>query len=187
MKVRYLPTINSSPIKSKDIFFSTQTGPLDLWATLQDHLWINQPWAQAHLFAYRTNGGYKPLKRSAFLKYLNDAATSLNLSHIKGHRICIGGPLNSSARHLLQSRQFFVVMEQWCFCTLPTEACCDPHTLCPKPPSAHIIYPVYNATRPLEFVSSAALLLLWGSILLHVMCQNHSSFLTSPIGLGTCF
>lgn len=93
VQVGHLPTTKSSPIDGEDIFFSTQIGPSDPWAALQDHLRINKPPAQAHLFAYRANSGYKPLTRAAFLKRINDAAISLNLCNIKGHSIRIGGTL----------------------------------------------------------------------------------------------
>lgn len=93
VKVGHLPTTKSSPIAGEDIYFSAQTGPSDPWAALRDHLRVNDPPSQAHLFMYRSNRGCKPLTRTVFLNRLNDAATSLNVGPIKGHSIRIGGTL----------------------------------------------------------------------------------------------
>lgn len=93
VKVGHLPKTKSSPITGEDIFFAAQIGPSDPWAALQNHLRVNEPPALAHLFAYRVNGGHKPLTRSVFLKRLNDAAALLDLGPIKGHSVRIGGTL----------------------------------------------------------------------------------------------
>lgn len=103
--VGHLPKTKSSPDTGEDIFFASQSGPSDPGIALQDHLRLNSPPGQAHLFAYRTNSGHKPLTRAVFLKRLNDAAIGRNLGNIKGHGIRIGGTLE----FLLRGTSFEVV------------------------------------------------------------------------------
>lgn len=93
VKVVHLPKTKSAPADGEDIYFATQAGPSDPWTALHQHLQLNTPPHHAHLFAYRSNSGLKPLTRSAFLKRLNEAATALSLGHMKGHSIRIGGTL----------------------------------------------------------------------------------------------
>lgn len=93
VQVAHLPRTKASPATGEDIYFAAQEGPSNPAAALQDHQRVNAPPRRAHLFAYRTGGGHKPLTRSAFLKRLNEAALAMNLNHIKGHSVRIGGTL----------------------------------------------------------------------------------------------
>ncbi|KAF7986134.1 hypothetical protein HWV62_38490 [Athelia sp. TMB] len=92
-RVLHLPRTKSAPDAGKDIVFASQSGPLDPWVALQDHLHINDPPHQAHLFTYKADGKHKPLTKPVFIRWLNEAATTLSIGHIKGHSICIGGTL----------------------------------------------------------------------------------------------
>lgn len=93
VQVAHLPRTKASPATGEDIYFSTQAGMSDPTAALQDHRRVNAPPPLTHLFAYRTDGGHKPLTRSTFIKRLNEAAVAAGVGPIKGHSVRIGGTL----------------------------------------------------------------------------------------------
>src|SRR5882762_4932818 len=57
--------------KGEDVFWSQQDGITDPKINFHNHLRINSPPRDGHLFAYRHNKGYRPLTKRAFLDRIN--------------------------------------------------------------------------------------------------------------------
>ena len=89
----------------EDVFWSAQEGAADPFAALANHLAVNNPPQDQHLFAWRHPNGLRPLTRNEFLKRINLAATQLDIDSIKGHGIRIGATLE----YLLRGIPFDVV------------------------------------------------------------------------------
>ena len=77
----------------EDVFWSCQDGITDPKATLDNHLWINDPPAEGPLFAYRHSRGLRPLTKKVFLERINAIAVLLGEQSLKGHGICIRATL----------------------------------------------------------------------------------------------
>ena len=75
------------------VFWAKQEGPVDPHAALANHLEVNQPSHAAHLFAYRHNGGYRPLTKSIFLSRMKKALQDAGRPAKQGHSIRIGATL----------------------------------------------------------------------------------------------
>jgi hypothetical protein len=75
------------------VFWAQQDSPVDPNAALANHLEANDPPQLAHLFAYRHNGTYRPLTKTAFLDRLNKALKDSGRPIKHGHSIHIGATL----------------------------------------------------------------------------------------------
>lgn len=75
------------------MFWSHQDSITDPKATLNNHLWANNPPMDRLLFAYKHARGLCPLTKKVFLDWINTIAVSLGEDNLKGHRIWIGGTL----------------------------------------------------------------------------------------------
>lgn len=110
--VLHIPRTKVS-IEGEDVTWSTQNGPTDPTAALQQHFQINSPPQDGHLFAYKDQkaGTHKPLTKSKFLKRIAQAAKSINEDPLQGHGIRIGATLE----YLLRNVPFEVVkvMGRW--------------------------------------------------------------------------
>jgi hypothetical protein len=95
----------------EDVYCAAQPEPINPISELDNHLSINNPPANSHLFAYRHTGGHRPLTKHTFLGRLNAIASSLGLDPLKGHGVRIGGTLE----YLLRGVPFDVVksMGRW--------------------------------------------------------------------------
>jgi hypothetical protein len=91
--------------KGEDVFWSQQDGITDPKINFHNHLRINSPPQDGHLFAYRHNKGYRPLTKRAFLDRINAIAASIGEDNLKGHGIRIGATLE----YLLRGVPFEVV------------------------------------------------------------------------------
>ncbi|KAJ3779796.1 hypothetical protein GGU10DRAFT_381762 [Lentinula aff. detonsa] len=95
--VIHIPATKSSPIQGEDIYFSKQLGVADPDTWLKNHLALNEPNAEEHLFTYshvasnRTTR--RPLTKSAFMQRVHRAARKLSLPIMQGHGIRIGATL----------------------------------------------------------------------------------------------
>ncbi|KAG6327425.1 hypothetical protein ID866_11664 [Astraeus odoratus] len=61
---------------------------------LNNHLHINYPAQEDHLFTWRHPKGLCPLTKTEVTKCLNELVTQYNLPNIKGHGFCIKGTLH---------------------------------------------------------------------------------------------
>ena len=80
-------------------------------ALLENHLQVNSPPTEGHLFAYKHHRGFRPLTKRTFMDRINTVAASLGEDDLKGHGIRIRGTLE----FLLQGAPFDVTksLGQW--------------------------------------------------------------------------
>lgn len=86
--------------EGEDVFWSHQDGITDPKALLKNHLQINNPPANGHLFAYKHRRGFRPLTKGTFLERINTIVTALGEVDLKGHGIRIGGTLEFLLRRV---------------------------------------------------------------------------------------
>ncbi|KIM86983.1 hypothetical protein PILCRDRAFT_47172, partial [Piloderma croceum F 1598] len=91
--------------QGEDIFWSEKNGTTDPKASLANHLRINSPPENGHLFAYRHGKGHRSLTKRAFLDRIQTIAVSIGEDNLKGHGIRIGATLE----YLLRGVPFDVV------------------------------------------------------------------------------
>ena len=87
------------------MFWSEQDGITDPKASFINHLRVNSPPRNGHLFAYRHGKGHRPLTKRAFLDRIQAIASSIGEDNLKGHGIRIGATLE----YLLRGVPFDVV------------------------------------------------------------------------------
>ncbi len=109
--VVHLPKTKTSP-HGEDVFWSKQNGDTDPDAALQNHLQINHPPQEGHLFAYMHQRGsrleHRALTKNKFLERIAKAARAVNLEPLQGHGIRIG----STLEYLLRGVPFDVMKVQ---------------------------------------------------------------------------
>lgn len=92
--------------------WAAQSGPCYPRAALLNHLQVNNPALNAHLFSWRSTAGeFKPLTRKAFLDRVNKALQDVGEGPVQGHSLRIGGVLE----WLLRGKSFETVkvMGRW--------------------------------------------------------------------------
>ena len=87
------------------ISWAAQDGPSDPNAAFENHLRVNNPPGDQHLFAYQHQGSYRPLTKRKFLECLSSAAKAVREKVQHGHSIRIGATLE----YLLRGIPFDVV------------------------------------------------------------------------------
>lgn len=110
VKKFFLPRTKTSQT-GEGVFWSRQSGTIDPQEAFNNHLRVNNPPLNAHLFAYKYKRGYRSLTKRDFLKCLAKASRAANLEPLHGHSIRIGGTLE----YLLRGVPFDVVktMGRW--------------------------------------------------------------------------
>lgn len=103
--VIFLPWTKTSKEKGENIFWAKQRGPVDPRAALANHLKLNKPPPNAHLFSYQHKNGWRPMTRSTFLKRITHIAKEAGFPKLQGHGIRIG----STLEYLLRGVPFDVV------------------------------------------------------------------------------
>ena len=63
----FVPWTKTAREKGENIFWAKQDGPVDPQHTLQNHLKINSPKENDHLFSFKHANGYRPMMRSIFI------------------------------------------------------------------------------------------------------------------------
>lgn len=103
-----LPRTKTSP-NGEDVSWSSQDGVTDPQAALESHLAVNNPPADAPLFAYRdskySRTKPKPLTKAKFIEVVHAAARRAGLDPLQGHGIRIG----STLEYLLRGVPFEVM------------------------------------------------------------------------------
>ncbi|XP_006454872.1 hypothetical protein AGABI2DRAFT_176277 [Agaricus bisporus var. bisporus H97] len=87
-KVFHIPVTKVAK-KGEDIYWSKQNGDSDPEATFNNHIIVNSPSPNQHLFAYQHGSSTRPLTK-IFLHKLSQAAKQAGLEPKKGHAIRIG-------------------------------------------------------------------------------------------------
>jgi hypothetical protein len=107
--VLHLPTTKAAQIEGEDVFWACQDGPTDPETAMANHLIINNPPEDHHLFSYQQKKGNKtlrqPLTKSKFLERVKKAALAANLDPLQGHGIRIG----STLEYLLRGMPFDIM------------------------------------------------------------------------------
>ena len=91
--VLHLPSTKVASSEGEDVYWASQNGDTDPTAALQNHLRVNQPPGDMHLFAYRAKHTRRPLTKSKFVERVGNAARAAGLEPLQGHGIRIGSML----------------------------------------------------------------------------------------------
>jgi hypothetical protein len=110
--ILHIPSTKASPVEGEDVFWSSHHGPTDPYAALANHLRINCPTGDHHLFAYRHKGHLRPLTKSAFIKRLATVARLAGLEPLQGHGIRIGATLIQANPQVHQAFSHFIIPAQ---------------------------------------------------------------------------
>ncbi|KAJ6618817.1 hypothetical protein B0H10DRAFT_2217312 [Mycena sp. CBHHK59/15] len=94
-----------SKLGGEDIFYATQNNITDPCGSFANHLRVNAPPANSHLFSYLHKGSRRPLTKSAFITRIHKAFKAAKLEPLQGHGIRIGATLF----YLLRGTPFDVV------------------------------------------------------------------------------
>ncbi|KIK90573.1 hypothetical protein PAXRUDRAFT_151583, partial [Paxillus rubicundulus Ve08.2h10] len=100
----HLPRMKSALI-GEDVSWAQQHGPLDPQTAFQNHLTVNNPPRDGHLFAYKHKGSYHPLTKSKFTAASSSAAKKVGIKPLQGHSIHI----SSTLEYLLCNVPFDIV------------------------------------------------------------------------------
>ena len=109
--VVHLPQTKMSP-HGEEVFWARQNGTTDPVAALENHLRVNDPPQECHLFAYLHRQGsrteHRALTKAKFLEQISKAAQAANLEPLQGHGIRI----KSTLEYLLRGVPFDVMKVQ---------------------------------------------------------------------------
>lgn len=89
------------------VFWAAQKSPCCPAAMLHNHLKLNEPSAQNHLFSFKTHNKRIPMTRSIFMRNLKTASIKANIPLHSGHSLRIGATLE----YLLRGVPFDVVKQ----------------------------------------------------------------------------
>jgi hypothetical protein len=97
--------VTKSKADGEDLYCAAQNGATDPHTSFANHLRVNEPPRNGHLFAYKYGNGHRPLTKAAFIARLHKAFRAANLEPLQGHGIRIG----STLFYLLRGTPFDVV------------------------------------------------------------------------------
>ena len=102
----FLPWTKSSREKGENIFCARQEGITNPQAALTNHLKVNKPIDNGHLFTHKhPKDGTRPLSHQVFTSCIKKIALANNLSNPSGHGIRVG----STLEYLLRGVPFDVI------------------------------------------------------------------------------
>ena len=101
----FIPWTKVAKEKGEDIFWARQNGIVDPESALANHIKINNPPPNAHLFAYKYRKGHRPMTRESFLQRIDKIVDEKGLDKRPGHGIRVG----STLEYLLRGVPFPVV------------------------------------------------------------------------------
>ncbi|KAK6977985.1 hypothetical protein R3P38DRAFT_2580412 [Favolaschia claudopus] len=104
MTVFFIPVTKANP-DGEDVYFGAHPGASDPFTLFRNHLQINDPPLDSHLFAYRHPNGLRPLTKPAFIARIHKACRAAGIDPLQGHGIRIG----STLFYLLRGTPFDVV------------------------------------------------------------------------------
>ena len=103
--VIFIPWTKVAREKGEDIFWAEQDGDVDPKNALTNHLKINNPPKESHLFAFKHENTMRPMTRNIFLTRINKIIKENKLEGLQGHGIRVG----STLEYLLRGIPFDVV------------------------------------------------------------------------------
>ena len=103
--ILFLPWTKAARENGEKIFWAKQDGIVDPHSALANHLHINSPPMDGHLFAFKHQGGMRPLTKPILLTRINKIADLIGIPKIPGHGLRVGGTLE----YLLRGVPFEVV------------------------------------------------------------------------------
>lgn len=101
----FLPWTKAAKEKGETIFWAKQEGITDPHAALENHLRVNEPSKDSHVFSFKYKDSTRPMTRSILLARINKIATVKELPKLPGHGIRVG----STVEYLLRGLSFDVV------------------------------------------------------------------------------
>ncbi|KAJ7716155.1 hypothetical protein B0H16DRAFT_1476954 [Mycena metata] len=104
MTVIHVPVTKANRA-GEDIFYGDHDGPTDPRRSFANHLRVNAPPPDSHLFSYVHKNARRPLTKSAFITRIHKACKAARLDPLQGHGIRIGATLF----YLLRGTPFDVV------------------------------------------------------------------------------
>lgn len=106
-----LPWSKAAQEKGEEIYWAKQEGIADPHSALANHLKVNNPAPENHLFSYHNKDGPHPMTKHALFCRVHQIARAKKLKKLPGHGIRVGGTLE----YLLHGIQFNVVktMGRW--------------------------------------------------------------------------
>lgn len=107
----FIPWTKVAKEKGEDIFWARQNGIVDPKSALANHIKINNPPPNAHLFTYKYHKGHWPMTRESFLQRINKIVDKKGLDKRLGHGIHI----SSTLEYLLRGVPFPVVKAKGCW------------------------------------------------------------------------
>jgi hypothetical protein len=108
--VLHLPSTKTSS-EGEDVSWARQNGPTDPYEGLENHMQVNQPPADGHLFAYKWKSGHRPLTKKTFINRLAQAARKAGEDPLQGHGIRIGSTLEYLLRGI--SMETMKIIGRW--------------------------------------------------------------------------
>lgn len=103
--VIFIPWTKVAREKGEHIFWARQKGITDPEIALANHMRVNNPPRNAHLFAFKHDKGMRPMTRSIFLTRIHKIVADIGLAKLPGHGIRVGATLE----YLLRGLPFDVV------------------------------------------------------------------------------
>ncbi|TFY67378.1 hypothetical protein EVJ58_g1656 [Rhodofomes roseus] len=103
--VIHLPVTKVAPREGEDVYWAAQPNTVDPAEALANHLRVNRPAKNGHLFAWRHPNGPRPLTKRDFLACMNKVAERLGEPPMQGHGLRVGATLE----YLLRGVPFDVV------------------------------------------------------------------------------
>ncbi|KAJ7760658.1 hypothetical protein DFH07DRAFT_867812 [Mycena maculata] len=97
--------VTKSSKSGEDLFYTAQNDVSDPRKSFANHLHVNSPPPNAHLFAYKHASGHRPLTKSAFIGRIHKGLRAAKLDPLQGHGIRIG----ATVFYLLRGTPFDVV------------------------------------------------------------------------------
>lgn len=103
--VIFIPWTKSSREKGENIFWAKQNGVVDPETALANHIRINKPPKDSHLFSFKYRKELRPMTKHIFLNRIHDILKIIGLPKLPGHGIRVG----STLEYLLRGIPFEVV------------------------------------------------------------------------------
>ena len=103
--VFFIPWTKVGKEKGEKIFWAKQLGIVDPQEALANHIRLNNPPTEGHLFAFKHKKEMRPMTRAVFLNRIAKIVNDNNLEKLPGHGIRVG----STLEYLLRGIPFEVV------------------------------------------------------------------------------
>lgn len=89
----HIPSTKTSIVAGQGLQWAKQNNASDPCEALENHIRINKPAPNEHLFSYGTRSKRVPLSRTKFINFISKIMKNLDLGTFNGHSLRIGGTL----------------------------------------------------------------------------------------------